>query len=289
MAPDNARFVRIRGAMSESTITLATLLQRRERTGDNVRFHVSEDWLQGRTTFGGLISVLGVQSMRDVAGSGWGPEVALRALQTSFIGPVEQGPVDVAVRVLREGKSVRQIQSTLTQNGQTAAMFVGVFAVDRDSSIPRHAPVYAPTRAPETIARTSPTIGTRPSFTRHFDMRWAEGSPPGSGVAEWDARIHLQLLDTDAATLSPELLAVMMADVSPSPASTHLTKPASASSISWALELQPIAADEAIAGWWRTDNHVAAARGGYVNVQSTLWTPGGALAALAYQVAAVYG
>lgn len=276
--------------MSESTITLATLLARRERTAERVRFEIDEGWLQGRTTFGGLISALGVQAMRDVAaGSGWSPDVTLRALQTSFIGPVELGPVDVSVQTLREGKSVRQVQATLSQNGQVAALFVGVFAVDRDSSIPRHAPVFVPARAPEAIARTAPTIGARPSFIRHFDMRWAEGSPPGSGIAEWDARIHLKLLDEDAASLSGELLAVMMADVSPSPASTHLTKPAAASSISWALELQPIAADEAIAGWWRTDNRVAAARGGYINVQSTLWTPGGQLAALAYQVAALYG
>src|SRR5688572_20535682 len=84
--------------------TLSFLLGARTRHDGGVRFEVPADWLQGRTSFGGLISVMAVQAMRDVVGAAWGPEVHLRALQTSFIGPVTQGPVEVVVNLLREGK-----------------------------------------------------------------------------------------------------------------------------------------------------------------------------------------
>jgi hypothetical protein len=61
------------------------------------------------------------------------------------------------------------------------------------------------------------------------------------------------------------------------------------SSVSWALELRALAANETLEGWWRADNHAVAAAGGYINQQSTLWAPSGALAAMAYQVVTVYG
>ena len=42
-------------------------------------------------------------------------------------------------------------------------------------------------------------------------------------------------------------------------------------------------------GWWRADTEAIAAGDGYVNQRTTLWAPDGTLAALGYQVAAVYG
>jgi Thioesterase-like superfamily len=87
------------------------LIAARMRGDHATTFEVTEDWLQGRTSFGGLISAYAVQAMRDVAGAGWPANVSLRALQTSFIAPIGSGKVDVAVRLLREGKSVRQVQA----------------------------------------------------------------------------------------------------------------------------------------------------------------------------------
>ena len=116
---------------------LASLLAARTRHETRVSFEVPEDWLQGRTSFGGLISVIAVQAMRDVAGAAWPHDVRLRALQTSFIGPVGQGPVEVAVTLLREGKNVRQVRALVQQAGQTAALLLGVFGSERQ-------PVVAP-------------------------------------------------------------------------------------------------------------------------------------------------
>ena len=77
------------------------LIAARMRGDHATTFEVTEDWLQGRTSFGGLISAYAVQAMRDVAGAGWPANVSLRALQTSFIAPIGSGKVDVATPAAR--------------------------------------------------------------------------------------------------------------------------------------------------------------------------------------------
>jgi acyl-CoA thioesterase len=268
---------------------LSTLLAARTRSEGRVRFEVSQDWLQGRTSFGGLISVLAVQAMRDVAGAAWPESVRLRALQTSFIGPVGPGPVEVQINLLREGKNVRQVQALVQQQGQIAALLLGVFGSDRDTIVP----VMAPQRpeialSPENTPARRPPAGIIPNFTQHMDMRFAEGVAPFSGKPSESNRIHVRLKDEPVA-VDLELLTVLLADVPPTPVISVFTQPTPASSVSWELELRPLAQAAANDGWWRVDTDVLAAAGGYVNQVSRLWAPGGELAALGYQVVTVYG
>lgn len=273
-----------------STFTpLSTLLAARTRTDDNVGFTVPGDWLQGRTSFGGLISVMAVQAMRDVAGAAWPTTVRLRALQTSFIGPVTAGPVEVHVTLLREGKNVRQVQALVRQQGQTAALLLGVFGVDRATIVPVKAPQRpAISRLPEDIAPRTLSQGIGPSFTQHMDMRFAEGVAPISGEPSEISRIYLRLKDEPVA-VDLELTTVLLADVPPTPVLSVFTQPTPASSVSWELELRPLAHAPAADGWWRVDTDVLAAEGGYVNQVTRLWAPGGELASLGYQVVTVYG
>lgn len=261
--------------------------RRRHDGAPTVTFEVPADWQQGRTTFGGLISTLAAQAMRDVAGANWSPEVRLRALQTSFIGPVDQGPVDVTVQVLREGKNVRQIQALVQQAGQTAALLLGVFGVDRDTAVPVVSPPQPPTTSSAEEAPQLPVVpGVSPNFLQHIEGRWSEGTMPFSGKDSWHSRIHLRLRE---GPLSTELLTVLLADVPPTPVLSRFTQRTPASSVSWELELRPVLDAPAPDAWWRVDTDVIAAAGGYVNQVSRLWTPGGELAALGYQVVAVYG
>ena len=258
-----------------------------------VGFDIPADWLQGRTAFGGLTSAIALQAMRDVAGRDWPAGAALRALQTNFIAPVAQGAVTVAVQVLREGRNVRQVLARVLQGGDVSAVLVGVFASARDTTLPPLEPARPPPAhdiddlPPAPPSRVPPAL--RPAFIRHFDMRWAAGAPPFSGAGSWEAQIHLRLTDPDAASLPAELLTVLLADAPPSPATSHFTRPSAASSVSWALELRPLPPDEPLAGWWRSDNRTVAAGDGYTNQQFMLWSPGGRLAALSYQVVTLYG
>ncbi len=270
--------------------SLASLLGARHveatATTATVDFTVTEDWLQGRTAYGGLTAALGVQAMRDLAlplpdGS------SLRALQTSFAGPLGVGLVHAEAVLLRDGKNVRQVQATLRQNGEVASVMFGVFAIDRQSTmrpVRLHRPVASKT-PDESPAR--PASDELPRFLSHFEMRWDDGPPPGSGGSSMSTRIHLRLVDGDG--LSDEMLTVMMADTSPTPATGQFTRRVPASSVSWALELRPLTAPVDRAGWWRADNQSLIVDGGYVNHAAKIWAPSGELAALAYQLVAVYG
>ena len=274
--------------MSELTMLSALLGSRRHHANSRaVMFDIPADWQQGRTVFGGLVSTLAVQAMRDLAGGGWDPSVSLRALQTSFIGPVAPGPVQVAVQVLREGKHVRQVQALVQQNGQTAALHLGVFGSPRETTVPALVPEQR--AAARTVDDSMPVPfvrGLAPDFLQHFDLRWCEGVLPYSGSDSLHSRIHMRL-KSDA--VHPELLTVLMADLPPPPVLSRFTSPTPASSVSWELELRPLATTEETDGWWRVDTEVIAAAEGYANQASRLWTPSGALAAIGYQVVAVYG
>lgn len=269
-------------------LSFTTLAEQRNVHDGAVRFVVSDDWLQGRTCYGGLISALAVLAMRDQAGAAWPPGVSLRALQTCFVGPVAPGAIDVQVQVLRQGRNICQVQAQVRQGAQVAAVLLGVFSADRPSALPRRVPQRpAPRREAEALPPPPARPTGAPVFLEHFDLRWAEGSPPFSGGDGWTTCIHMRLKAAEAATLSSELQTVLLADLSPTPAIGQLRQPAANSSVSWALELRPVDPGPS-GGWWRADNESVMVEGGYVNHSARLWTPGGQLAAYGSQVVAVF-
>lgn len=266
---------------------LGQLLARRTRQPERVSFTITEDWLQGRTAYGGLLSALAVVAMRDVCGAEW----PLRALQTNFVGPVSLGSMDVQVTLLRQGKNVRQVKAQILQTDaqgeeQVAGVLLGVFGAGRSSQVPQHRPERPPVQKTPEESLLLPFIpGLTPNFTQHLEFRMAEGGIPFQGGSTWHTRSHLRL--KDASDLDAELQAIMLTDAGPTPALGQATTFAPASSVSWALELRPVASDVG-EGLWRLDQDTIAFDEGYANDRSTLWTPDGQLAALGYQVVAVY-
>jgi len=267
---------------------LPSLLQRRRIVGDAVHFPVTEDWQQGRTCYGGLVSTLAVVAMRDLAGSAWSPGTGLRALQTCFVAPVAPGEVEIAVRLLRQGRNVCQLQAEARQDGTVAAVMIGVFGAERPSALPLRRP-ERPAPAHDADALPAPPARPHgaPVFLQHFDMRWDAGPPPFTGGQGFSTRIHLRMARDEAQTVPAELQAVLLADLPPTPVVGQLTRPSANSSVTWALELRPVAAAPA-QGWWRADNESVMVEGGYVNHSSRLWAPDGRLAAFGSQVVAVF-
>jgi len=267
---------------------VVSLIERRRIAGGAVHFPVTEDWAQGRTCYGGLISTLAVAAMRDLAGHAWPAEAGLRGLQTCFVGPVVPGEVEIGVQLLRQGRNVCQVQAQALQGGQVAAVMLGVFGAERPSSLRPHEPARpAPRREAEALPPRPDAPGT-PLFLRHFDTRWADGPPPYSGGEGLRTSIHMRLPGDEAAALSTELQTVLLADLPPTPAVGQLTQPSANSSVTWALELRPVDGQPA-QGWWRADNESLRVQGGYVNHRSELWAPDGRLAAYGSQVVAVFG
>ncbi len=271
--------------------SLQDMLDSRQREGERIHFELGDAWLQGRTAFGGVVAMLGAAAMRDVAGAAWGAEVRLRALQTSFVGPVGAGRLTVAVELLRQGRNVAQVAARIHQGGSITTALLGTFGADRPTTLPTHCPLPPTPRRPAPAATPStglrePRPGT-PAFLRRFDMHWSDGPPPFSGGSGLRTEFHLRLRGSDALALDAELQTVLLADLPATPLVGHLREPAPNSSVSWALEL-PRAAPPPGTGWWQMECESLAAAGGYVNHTARMWAPGGALAALCTQVVAVF-
>src|SRR5437588_12967707 len=70
-------------AMTNPTTPFSVLLSRIQAGEGESTLDVPEDWLQGRTLFGGLQAVVGLAAMRSLA-----PEAPLRSLEVTVLAPV---------------------------------------------------------------------------------------------------------------------------------------------------------------------------------------------------------
>lgn len=245
-------------------------------------FEVSEDWLQGRTTFGGLQAAMAVRAMRTLVPA----EVPLRVLQTTFVGPVPGGPVSVTVSLLRSGKSVSHVEARLRSGEDICCVAVGVFGKARESALQIAAREYPVLPEPASLKELPFVSGVTPSFTRHYRFLWAEGSWPFSGAARPKTGIYLQQRSGPVTT---ELEAIAMADTIPSPGISMLKKPTPASSLTWTLEfLQTDFADSGD-GYWLMDAEVTDGADGYFCQTAVLWNAARKVCALSRQSVTIFG
>src|SRR6476619_953124 len=241
--------------MENSITPFSVLLSRIEAADGASMLDVPEDWLQGRTLFGGMQAVVGLAAMRSLA-----PEAPLRSLQVTFLAPVPGGPVRARARILRSGKSATHVEARIVDGDNTLAMMVGVFGQPRASAVtlrPRQADV-TPTN-PFHLPRIP---GVTPNFTQHFKSRWIVGGPPWSGTEQPDIVVDLGMRDRGNATESHVLA---MADFIPPIALSYLKTPVPAASLTWMLELLVEDVSSLSLEGWRVDAQMTAAHAGYIN------------------------
>lgn len=261
------------------TSPLSLLLTRMQASDGTATLDVPEDWLQGRTLFGGLQAVIGVAAMRSL-----GLAAPLRSLQVTFLAPVPGGVVQARARILRSGKSATHVEARIVDGENTLAIMVGVFGLPRTSAValrPEQPQVAA--KNPVELPRT---VGIAPRFTWHFDARWIVGSPPWTGVERAESVVELGMRDEGRAT---EAHVIAMADFLPPIALSYLTTPVAAASLTWMLELLVEDVVDLPLQGWRIDATLCAAHNGYTNQSVVLWGPGGVPVALGRQTMVVFG
>lgn len=242
---------------------------------------VPEDWLQGRSVFGGLQTALAVRAMRELVPSA----VPLRTVQTTFMAPVPAGRVTLEARVLRTGKSAIHAEARLVDGGQCLCLVVGVFGAARASTIQR-VPAQAPVDAPAPI-EVKFVPGVTPSFTQHCPMRWLRGTPPFTGTAVADHVIEVDLVDGGATASEAHVIGI--ADIVPPVALSWLSQVAMGSSMTWTLEFLGAPFAHLPLSRWRIDSTLVAARDGYTSQSVMVWGPGGEPVALSRQAMVVFG
>ncbi len=86
-------------------------------------------WMLVVVPQGGAVVVLAARAMAAMLDA---PDQRLRSLSTVFAGQVELGPVEIEVTVLRRGRSMSQLQATVTNPGASAGLTaVAVFGASR--------------------------------------------------------------------------------------------------------------------------------------------------------------
>ena len=242
---------------------------------------VSEDWLQGRATFGGLVAAVGSEAMRKLVPL----QRPLRSLQTTFVGPAGAGTWQVRARVLRVGKAVTLTQCDIVEGDHLVAMQVGVYGMDRESAVlVKPTPVAPPCKA-EDVKELRFDPERTPAFVRHFALRFAEGAKPFTSTRS-PSKVYIRHRDPSPLT---ESHLVALVDCIPTPALSMFKAPAPGSSMVWTLELFEHDLEFPPDAWWRIDTDIDAATGGYVNQTGLLHDPNGRPVALSRQLFAVFG
>jgi len=242
---------------------------------------VTQDWAQGRATFGGLIAAIGNEAMRKLVPY----DRRLRSLQTVFVGPATPTTLTVTAKVLRVGKAVTLAQCDIKDGDQVAATQVGVYGSPR-SSVVVHKPLAVPSpRAVDEINEVRFDPERLPAFVQHFAMRWAEGHKPFSSAPKAPTKAFIRHRDPVA---SGESSIIALVDCVPTPATAMFSAPAPSSTLTWMLEFFEHDLAFPSSAWWRIDSDVDAAGDGYVNQTALLNDPNGRPMALSRQLFAVF-
>ncbi len=239
-----------------------------------------DDWRQGRTAYGGIVTALGVVAASRAHAGAMPP---LRSAQVAFIGPAV-GHLRFRPQTLREGKSVLNVGVDVLAGDALAARLTLVFGRARDSAI-SHAfgqPPLVP--GPDACGELRMSeMPFAPAFTRNFRMRPAGGARPLSGATQPELLMWLQ--HVDASGVDPAVALVAMGDALPPAAFTSFTAAAPISSINWSFDLlEPLPHGE----WFLLRSFSQHARDGYSSQDMQAWNAQGQLLMRGQQSVAVF-
>ncbi len=239
---------------------------------------IPEEWMQGRTTFGGLAAAFCLEG----ALRSFPQRSPLRSAQVTFVGPAG-GPIEVAAAVLRAGRAVTFVGADLLTAQGVATRSVFAFGAARTSAFDRS---FTSTPAVPPPERCEPFFDAAfgPAFSTHFEHRLAKGGRPVSGSADHDHFVWVRHRD-DQATSIAALLA--LADVPPPALMPMFTQFAPVSSMTWIVNFltgTPATRD----GWWLLRFRAENASEGYSSQDMMVWNRDGAPVITGKQSVAIF-
>jgi acyl-CoA thioesterase len=256
----------------------AALLAAAEEIEGGFVFDITEDWLQGRTAYGGLTSALSLAAAQRVD-----PELPpLRSAQFAMIAPLA-GRVEARARVVRKGRNATWVAAELSDEkgvGFTAS-FVFMRRIESASDI---AGYPMPERVtPPAEARPVP-MEQAPAFLReNFDARFAL---PKSALGEADLCWWVRLRQREG--LDPALEAVLVGDALPTAVLPLVNFKVPISSMHWHVNmLEPAPTTED--GWWLLRSTSEFARSGGASEHILQWSASGEPVIAGMQSVAVFG
>lgn len=239
---------------------------------------VAENWLQGRTLYGGMTAALTLEgAQRSFANL-----PPLRSAQIAYIGPAE-GEIEVTASILRQGKSVTFVNADLVGEKGIAARAVFAFGAARASVFDVQFAPAPPIAGPDEAALFLPPEHG-PVFARNFDVRLAKGGMPISSSKEHDHFLWVRHRD-ERATSTAALLA--LADMPPPAVLPMFPRIAPISTMTWTLNFltdHPVTEE----GWWLLESRAENAAEGYSSQDMFVWNKSGAPVVAGRQSVAIF-
>ena len=154
--------------------------------GDRHELDVPEGWRQGRGAYGGLVVASLVRAIEGRTGD---PARKVRSVTAELPSPVDAGPSQIEVEILKRGSSVTMARAQLSQASVIKAHAVAVLAATRRGAGPLGWQELAAPEAPSWRTLEASPNGpdqsgfTPPEFTQHFEYRVVDGVPFSGGAA----------------------------------------------------------------------------------------------------------
>jgi acyl-CoA thioesterase len=261
----------------ESCMSLPSILAAARHTATGLVATIPEEWMQGRTCYGGLSSAIALEAARRVADD----LPPLRSAQISFVGPLA-GEVEVTTRVLRRGRNATWVSAEITSEAGVGLAATFVFMGPVESSLHLHdAPPPEGLIPVEEGAVLPEHLG--PGFTRNFERRFAlprvEAKLP---ELVWWVRTK------DRAGLDPMVELLLVADALPPGVMPLMSKGTAISSMTWIVNLltpAPASRD----GWYLLRAAGNYAEHGCSSQDMGIWNADGEAVAAGMQSIALFG
>ncbi len=250
--------------------SLIDVLEARVAKDNGLSFPVPQNWMQGRTTFGGFSSALMLSTVH-AHHKGLPP---LRSALINFTAPIGAAPT-ISTEVLRQGRNVTIISARAEIEGQVAATATFSFGHAQDSHVAFDHPAK-PAPDPEACDPYFPPGLPRPPipFLENFDVNRVEGSLPFSGAEHGYLRLWARHRDPRMWDRMEGLISV--ADLPPPAIYPTLKKPGPNSSMNWIFNV--VSEDvHTRDGWWLLEHQLTAGRDGYSSQVMRVWNTDGDL------------
>ncbi len=259
---------------------LDTLLSQATMTPDNgFSTHISADWMQGRTAYGGISAAIALHA----ANLAFPTDKPLRSAQISFVGPVG-GDCHVQTRLVRDSKSSQFVTADVSGDAGLGTHALFTYSNPRTSHLD-HDRIEMPDVPPPEALEPIPEHPMRPVFTRHFDMRPSTGPNLMMGQDSADLLTWVRFCEQPACDPAVALLA--LGDALPPAALKLMHVFGPISSMNWTLQMlsdAPVTDD----GWWLLRSTTQFARQGFSAQDMTIWNRAGQPIAIGGQGVALY-
>lgn len=255
-------------------IGLARVIAALEPVEGGWRGEIPDNWLQGRTAYGGMSTALALHAAQ-VSDADLPP---LRSAQVSFIGPLA-GAITIRAQRLRRGRNAAFIQADVESEAglglRATFVFMGPVASKVELRTGRAPDFPRPGPGDQTFKGNSAV-----SFTRNFEFLDRRDT---TGPAEWLRWVRLN--EREGLDRMVELMAI--ADCLPPAALKLVGGPAPVSSMTWLLNIlgpQPTTQD----GWWLLRANADYASAGSSSQLMGIWNAAGEPIAEQMQSVAIF-